>query len=259
MQSACLLLLTACINPGAANDQVRRRDPRVRLKDYVDALRFWLRLGDHRIRHILFVENSGHPLGELEQIVQAERPPEVQVELLHAGNNEIPEGMTYAYPEVRMMDAAVEASHLWHAPPQVIIKATGRFTFPRLPALLDALPEDFAFCGDSMLHRDAFRFWRTPTHMQSMLFLSRKPFFEQVIRKLWTQMRPERGHRILEDVLCRQVRSYASREKILLRFPLSCDPVGHSGFNDRSTATLKRQCMSHVRAVARRVTPWWWI
>lgn len=261
MKSGCLLLMTACIDPKAAASQVQRRDPRVRLDDYRRALRFWLRLNEPRIRHVLFIENSGYPLQELKDLAHAEKPPGMEVEILHAGDNHIPPGMTYAYPELRMMDAGIRASRLWKEPPDAVIKVTGRFRFPRISRLLNAIPEDFTFCGDSLLNRNAWRFWETPAHMQSMLFLSRKAFFEKEVCTLWKQMRPERGHRILEDVLCRHMTDQRRKgnDRIIMRFPVSCDPVGHSGYNDRSTGKLRRKLMNRTRAVARHVAPWWQI
>lgn len=261
MKSECLLLMTACIDPKAAGTQVVRRDPRVRLGDYLSALRFWLRLNEPRIRHILLVENSGYPLDELQDLARAEKPPGMEVEIIHAGDNEIPPGFTYAYPELRMMQNGVRTSRLWKEPPDTVIKVTGRLQYPRIPRLLDAVPDDFTFCGDSLLQRHALRFWETPAHMQSMLFLSRKPFFEREICTLWERMRPEPGHRILEDVLCRHMwdQRRKGNGKILMRFPVSCDPVGHSGFNDRSTDMFRRRLLNRTRAIARHVAPWWWI
>lgn len=262
MKSPCLLLLTACIDPGAAaGQQVKRRDPAVRLRDYVNALTFWLTLRDPRLRHILLVENSGHPLDALHEVVRRYKSSDTEVELLHAGSNDIPDGHTYAYPESRMIDAAVQTSRLWAESPDVVIKLTGRLTFPALPRLLDRIPEDLVFCGDSVLNRDAWKFWSKPTQMHSWLFISRKQFFEENIQRIWMRMRPERGYRSFEDVLFRRIDTYdgPDRDRILFRLPINCDPIGVAGYNDRDTRDYKRRLMQVTRAAARRATPWWWI
>ena len=59
-----LLVMTATMTP-AANAQVKRSSPHMRLEDYKRALRYWLSYPHPAAERILFLENSGADLSEL--------------------------------------------------------------------------------------------------------------------------------------------------------------------------------------------------
>jgi hypothetical protein len=63
-----ILMMTATITPNNARNLLRT-DPAVRLKDYEDALDFYLDLIDRPLYGIVFVENSDSDATSLRQLV----------------------------------------------------------------------------------------------------------------------------------------------------------------------------------------------
>lgn len=53
-----LVVLTDAVPP-SVKATIRRSDPATRRVDYENALSFWLKIDDDRLRNILFLENSG--------------------------------------------------------------------------------------------------------------------------------------------------------------------------------------------------------
>jgi len=76
-----LLVMTATIIP-AVDAGVKRADPRLRLEDYKQALRYWLCYEHPAAERILLLENSGADLGELRAIAEDENPRGKPVEFL---------------------------------------------------------------------------------------------------------------------------------------------------------------------------------
>ena len=130
-----LLVMTATVTP-AANAQVKRSSPRVRLEDYKRALRFWLGYAHAAAERILFLENSGADLSPLRGIAENENPRRREVEFLSLPTLEIPAGMNYGYTEMQTLDEGLALSKLRPATTHMI-KATGRLTFPALGKALD--------------------------------------------------------------------------------------------------------------------------
>lgn len=123
-----LLVMTACIDPGAGHYRIDRADPDLRLSDYQHALRFWLAYPDPRTRRILFIENSGYPLDSLEAIAAAENPLHKEAEFISLHCNWYPETSHYGYAEMRMLDLGLQQSQLRRDTTHMI-KVTGRPPF----------------------------------------------------------------------------------------------------------------------------------
>ena len=67
-----VLLLTACIEPTQFKNKVQRNDTKVRLTDYKEALKRWLHYEDDTITTVIFAENSGYDLTEIESVFLTE-------------------------------------------------------------------------------------------------------------------------------------------------------------------------------------------
>jgi hypothetical protein len=144
-----VVLLTATIAPKARIAAgLKRSDPKVRLRDYERALKFWLDLPEAPwMAGIVFAENSGHPLESL-KAVAATSPRGLPVEFLSYDEPEPPEGFSYGYSEFKLMRKAVQESPLI-ASHRYFIKATGRYLFPDVSKLVARLPKDFKIAVDA--------------------------------------------------------------------------------------------------------------
>src|SRR5579875_540446 len=147
MKPSYLLVLTATIKPAAAAAaEVYRKDPNLRLNDYLNPLRFWIAYPDPRLDKILFLENSGADLSAVRRLVD-ECDSNKQVEILSVPGNNIPPGINYGYGEMEMLDCGLAQSELRRATTHML-KITGRLTFPTVTTLLDRLPATFDVAVD---------------------------------------------------------------------------------------------------------------
>jgi hypothetical protein len=247
-----LLLLTATITP-APGTKVSRNDPAVRRADYFTAFTYWLNHGDPRLRHILLIENSGADLSEFKA---AAAKSGKQVEILSIAPNPPPPGMHYGYSELQMIDQALAQSVLWRGTTH-IIKATGRLTFPGLPALLNKVPDDFRIVVDARARlpfRNSERGF-----VSAQLFLSRHDFYDEVLRTGYTAM--ARAHHypaLVEHLLFELLTPLKGQQGVLLRFPVNCEPVGFAAHLAKRYDTPQRLLTATMRSVLRVIAPDFW-
>ncbi len=251
-----LLVMTACIDPSQGEYRLHRADPRVRLDDYKSALRFWLTFPDARIRNVLFIENTGYPLGELEEIAARENPRGKRVEFVSLDCNWYPPGGHYGYAELRMLDLGLTQSRL-RTRTSHMIKVSGRFTFPSLTRLLDRLPPDFDAVADA-------RAWRTPLrrHEQpqvtTQLILFSHELYAAHLQRCYRELESgEISH--MEAIYYQKLAALTGNCKVIMRFPCNATPVGFPAHRDRSYAHPSQRVVNGVRGVVRRVLPNWWI
>ena len=127
-----VLLLTACIDPRNVV-AVARRDITIRLEDYKLALKHWLK--DRNIKKIVFCENSGHDLKELQNIYHNENQFNTQVEFLLFEGQNFPSHLGKGYGEMGIISFAVQNSQLISRAVYVL-KVTGRLYIPNIGQLL---------------------------------------------------------------------------------------------------------------------------
>lgn len=128
--SPLVLLLTATIDPGAT-PLVVRSDPQARLRDYEQALYFWLH--SHAFDKIVFCENSGYDLGTLEAMAAA--TPSCRVEFISFSGNSGGAVRGKGFAELTAMEHALSKSRLI-ADGKWIVKCTGRLTVLNAPSLV---------------------------------------------------------------------------------------------------------------------------
>lgn len=263
------LLLTACVDPQGV--RVARNDPVVRLRDYVQALRWWLGLPDRRVGDVIFAENSGYPLDALREVAERQNPHGRAVTFLDECDNVVPPQLQYGYAELGMIDAAM------HLPPVAdpdrrVIKATGRLTFPRVTRLLDRLDRrEWDFAGDGRnldlghLRKSMLRGWSKvgSRTMTTQLMFFRSGFWRGRLSGMQAEMRPfpERTWRI-ESVLCDRLAAVEAEgeARVMWRWPVNCQPSGlaaHCG--EKRYDAGGQRVRAGFRALARRAMPWLWV
>jgi len=133
--SNIIILLTACINPGAVT-AVQRSDPMARLSDYKQALRLWL--GSTGVQTIVFCENSGFDLTEIETICQQRDSRHKTVEVLGFAGQEFDPRLGKGYGEMGIIAHAITRSR-FITPTSLVVKVTGRYFMRNIDKLLAAM------------------------------------------------------------------------------------------------------------------------
>jgi hypothetical protein len=251
-----LLVLTACVDPRQGEYQLHRADPAMRLEDYKAALRFWLRFPDERVQHILFIENSAYPLGELESIAATENAVGKNVEFISLDCNWYPPGGHYGYAELRMLDLGLRQSKL-RAGTTHMIKVSGRLKFPRLSRLLDQVPADFAAVADSRAWESLSKRLDQP-YVTTQIILFRNDFYQMHLQGCYHELESGKVSH-MEVIYYRKLAELASANDIVFRFPCNVPPVGIPAHRNRSYSHPSQLLFNGFRALSRRMLPNWWI
>lgn len=249
-----LLVMTATILP-AANAGVKRADPRVRLEDYKQALRYWLAYEHRAAERILFLENSGADLSEIEAIAREENPRGKPVEVISVPGNVIPEGWNYGYTEMQLLDEGLLRSRL-RAETTHLVKTTGRLVFPAVGRALDRL-ERREVPLELMVECRKLSFPRKGYDASTQLFVCSHRFYDRILRGAKEEMNAS-DLRLLEHLIYRKVAPFKGVPGYYLRFPVNIEPVGYSGFKSRSYRSMSGAVSGVVRGVLRVVAPGWW-
>lgn len=254
-ESRYLLTMTATIIP-AANAGVKRSDPRVRLEDYKQALRYWLNYDHRSAASILFLENSGADLSELRALAEVENSLRKPVEFLSVPGNSIPEGRNYGYTEMQLIDDGLAQSRLRRETTH-LVKTTGRLIFPALGKAIDRIERRNGGPPELMVECRKLGFPRPGFDAFTQLFVSSHRFYDGVLRGSREEMNST-DVRLLEHLLFRKVIPFKGQPGCYLRFPCNIEPVGYSGFKSRSYRTPQAAFSEAVRAALRVVAPHYW-
>lgn len=246
-----LLTMTATVIP-AAEASVQRSDPLVRLEDYKQALRFWLRYPHPAAGRILLLENSGADLADLHCIAATENPLAKPVEILSIPGNVIPSGRNYGYTEMQLLDAGLARSRLSRETTH-LIKVTGRLTFPTIGRALDLTPTPF----DVLIDFRKLGFPRRGFDAHTQVFVVSHAFYDRVLRDSREEMNAT-DIRLLEHLLAHKIAPFRGQPGIHLRFPCNVEPVGVSGFSARSYNSPGKAVTHATRALLRRLAPDFW-
>src|SRR3954463_8148239 len=151
--SPALLVMTATINPYPNVIASDRNDPAVRMRDYCEALEFYLR-DCTLIDRIVFIENSDSDVGPLERIAACHRRDK-QVEFLSFYGQDYPAEFTKGYGELWSLDHAFRNSCLMSqlGDDGKCWKVTGRYKATNLDELIRTAPLSYDLYAD-------FRFWK---------------------------------------------------------------------------------------------------
>jgi hypothetical protein len=248
-----LLVMTATITP-AANAQVKRSSPQMRLEDYKRALRYWLNYPHPAAERILFLENSGADLSELRAIAENENPQRREVEFLSLPAREIPAGTNYGYAEMQMLDDGVALSKLRPATTHMI-KVTGRLTFPALGKALDRVVNKAPL--ELMIDCRKLGLFRRGYDARVQLIVCSHAFYDRVLRGANREMNST-DVRLLEHLIYRKVIPFKGRPGYYLRFPCNIDPMGYFGFKNRRYDSPRTAIPRGVRALLRVIAPSYW-
>lgn len=245
-----VLLMTACIAPQNVNRYAFRENSLIRYNDYKRALLYWLSYNDNRITGILFAENSGFDLNELQQISEAQNLYNREIEILQFKESQRQPGIHYGYSEMEIIDYVIDNSKLLK-PGSILIKTTGRLYFPRLKYLLNVQDKkQYDFFADS---RD-YKLWKKEKHdILTTIFLVQPWFYKKYLYNAKLQLAMNNCHH-MEPLYFRILKPLAS-EKVRLRFPFNVNPVGVGAHWNIDYTSPKKRIESLFRSFFRKLLP----
>jgi hypothetical protein len=193
------LMLTATIQVRTDIRATPRRDVDIRLNDYKTSLRRWL--GNPAITSVVFIENSGFDLSDLEAVARAF--PSKHVEFLsfdcpvfngaHGGKS---------FGEMLCFEYCLDNSELLKSAPN-FLKATGRYYVPNAQSLMTFLadrPDIDVVCNlfRNLTWGDTRVFGATKTFLQNYL-LPRRDLIDEVAELGIEQVMARAVHQLMAD------------------------------------------------------------
>ena len=142
------VVMTATITPPLDAPGLTRTDPQLRHDDYQTALAHYCALLGHCLDGIVFAENSGSDLTELQRLAAESSAGPVEFMAIDASSNEPAGGRCFG--ESRILDAVMARSVLvaGAAAADVFWKVTGRYRVLNLPELIRTRPKGVDFYCD---------------------------------------------------------------------------------------------------------------
>jgi hypothetical protein len=144
-----LLVMTATIKPPVGVIASHRNDPAQRMKDYAEALAYFLSDQCQLIDRIVFIDNSAADLGPLERLVE-ESGSAKQIELLSFYGLDYPPDYTKGYGEFKLLDHGFENARLLRQmdDQDKWWKVTGRYRATNIDQLVRTAPRDYDLYAD---------------------------------------------------------------------------------------------------------------
>ena len=251
-ENSFAVVMTATISP--PKGAVARADPNIRLKDYLECLRFYLSVPRNSIDRILFVDNSGSDLTRLERMVRSTEHDKV-VELISFEGNDHPVVYGKAYGEFRLLDFALAHTQLV-AETDSFWKVTGRLRLLNLSDMIASVHVSYDLLCD--LH--SFPIVGTGKLFDNH-WMDLRVFSCSVkgYRALFRGKYEELGSHINQHTLYNVVTTADKVLRVIPRFPIQPILGGMSGRHDRDYLGGFQRIKTLIRAGARKIAPFVWI
>lgn len=168
------LFLTASIDPKGCW-YLKRSDPKVRERDYIDSLKKWLRKTDYPI---VFCENSNYDLSKIIKITELFVKSGRKIEFIQFSGNDYLRSLGKGYGEGLVIKYAIEHSKLL-SQYDYIIKVTGR-TF------VDNIKSSIRFLElnpDIAVMHDRKVIWEGKHQIASRIFIAKLKFIRDYLLK----------------------------------------------------------------------------
>ena len=258
MHTRNLLLLTATITPKSGVPNLKRTNPKERLQDYAEALKFYLSHVNKICNGIIFVENSNSDISLLQEIVD-EHGLTDQVEFLVFEGLDYPPHYDRGYGEFKLLDYGMTHSKLikqFSSNRTVIWKTTGRYTIRNLEKMIASQPKKFdLFCN----------YRNYPKHWVDTYFMAWTPEgYETCLRDVYHRLKtnvPGIPKGIAAEELLRSwlgQRLIQKHAHIVYRFRTTPELVGVRGADNKGYAT-DNQWKYKIRHAVSKIFPWIWV
>jgi hypothetical protein len=252
------VVMTATIHPPQNVPALTRVDPRLRLEDYRQALRFYMAVPNHFVDRILFIDNSNADLSVLQRMVDKEAQSK-RVELISFDGNDHPPEFGKGYGEFKLLDMGLAKSQLIRERiERTLWKVTGRLRVLNLTALIESAPTTCSiYCdlrnvpiiGNSM----GGNRW-----MDLRLFSCTLAGYDCFMRDEYLHLKASECRSpefYFFDRLVQHVRS----GEVIPRFRVQPNIAGFGGHRNVDYQKGSYRVKNTVRAIGRKVTPWLWL
>lgn len=167
-----------------------RLETRQRLDDYAAALKAWITRQD-ALRDIVFVDNSGHPLDELHEVVDRHAAAGKRVELISFRTVGYSATKGRSFGELDILRTALCRSKLLEQA-DVFAKVTGRVFIPNVDRIVRAIAPDCDIVG---------RLSHNLTWLETVFVLFRKELFRQRLLPFALERVDDQARQHVERVL----------------------------------------------------------
>ena len=249
--------MSATVSPAQGMRLNVRSDPSIRLRDYLDAFRFYVALPDHLVDRVILLENSDADLSVFRQIAAKQGGAKV-IECINT-DSKYDGSKGKGYGEFRMLDEGLRASSL-KDPTAVLWKVTGRLIVPNLPQLIERAPtgydiycdlRDIPFIGEALGGNK----W-----MDCRLFSFSLRGYDDYLRGTYDLGSPIEKY--LFKVVSEEFRHGRKRQGERRFVPrLNVQPIFHgfSGYANRNYQSTADRAKNILRSIARFVAPPLWL
>jgi hypothetical protein len=255
--------MTATITPPANAPGLKRSDPSVRMKDYLEAFSFYLSLPDWAVDRVVLLENSDTDLTPFHEAAAREKGAK-RVELIGFQGNDHDPNLGKGYGEFKMIDIGLDRSQLLRAD-SPIWKVTGRLQIRNLARLIQTAPLGYQMYCDLryvpvFADRISGNRWMD-LRVASWTMKGYDRYLRGRYPDLRNHVRPG-GNIGPEDYLYASMREAMATlpdHGIVPRFRVQPIIEGFGGNHNLSYQSRNYKAKEVLRAVSRRVTPWLWL
>ena len=252
------LLLTATITPPAGVPSLVRTDPALRLRDYLAAFEFYLKVPTAVLPRIVFAENSNSDITPFQELADRVGGGK-QVHITTHPGLDHPPAHGRGYGEMKLVDRIMtEYPPVASLPADALIwKGTGRYLLTNIARLVRSAPARYdLYCDLKDRPRPWFdmRFFSFSVAGYRRLLLGRYHDLreDQCARPGQTWSNPE-------AVLRAAIAPHLGEPGIYPRFKVEPFVDGVRGWDNRSYVSGKNLAKFYVRSAARVVAPRCWI
>lgn len=246
-----VLLLTATISPPKNCPDLKRNDPQVRLNDYLEALRFYLKIPSKYIGKIVFVENSDSDLSPLRNLVAHEKTDKTVEFLEYEGGNDFPPEYGKGYGEMLILNYAMDNSKII-SDDDIVWKATGRLALLNIEKLIRTSPTDLEIYCD--LH-NSFKALSLEHFFDPRFYAFKKKTYEKYFRLSKEELRG--AH--IEHKFFDPLKAALGTPGVYLRFRHQPQIGGYVGSVDNSYSSWKKQIQRSAQQLLRVIFPKVWL
>jgi hypothetical protein len=254
MKKSNILLMTATITPPEGVPFLARTDPKARLKDYEEALRFYSSLVNKSIDAIVFAENSNSDVSTLKAIV-SQAGIEDQVEFLVFYGLDYSPTYGRAYGEFKLIDYVMEHSQIVRSQGAEVVfwKVTGRYLVKNLAQIVARQPNNFdIYCN----------FRKIPTPWADMFLMGwTQAGYQNGLHNIYAQLKTsyETSNLHPEEMFIDLLEKIDKNIKIAKRINPAPLIGGVRGSDNADYLEGKNLIKSQLRKIGRVLFPWLWI
>jgi hypothetical protein len=192
-----VLLMTATITPLPGIPVLMRIDPKLRLRDYLASLAFYVTLLGKCFDAIIFAENSK---SDLEPLISAsaEARHANRIEFISFYGLDYPPAYGRGYGEFRLVDHAIKNSKLL-LPQDVVWKVTGRYIVKNITSIVKSRPPD----ADIYCHLRNYPYRLCELYLLAWNSRGYEAVVKNVFSKLRNDVVPDKH--TIEETLFRQI------------------------------------------------------